>query len=409
MTTSIDKREVELLRGAGISERVIYPAIRPENWTYQDPVEDLPQHIQDILENERKRTTQDIGDDEIRSLTETLKRQVIQHKLSVRTRDGLVEYFSESGPGEDYYHYFRVLMNSDGTESKKEELFDFNTRKKELSDQNLLNNGFYAAGSFQTSKNDDLFAWLEDPHGAEHYDLIIRHRESQEQLGKVIKNVDDFVFSPCGRFVFWTKWISGRPSAVCRRTLDDGESDEETIYEAEGEDHWLGLSVTTSYDHIVIHTATHDSDGFLLISGTHPTKDPVKIAGNKNGRRYMAFDSLSKNELAVIEVDFDTAIDGKIMKVREDSPGSFTWDTWDPHEKVCLIRTLYVYKDFMVYKIKKDKKDRLVFINRNDESDKQELRAPDRAAYTLTLMHDGYETDRVLYKFKTLVESKTVV
>jgi oligopeptidase B len=104
---------------------------------------------------------------------------------------------------------------------------------------------YFRLGGAMHSLDHRRFAWAEDRQGSEVYTVHVIDLESRAPVGEAVEScTGNFVFSPCGTYLFWTlRDDNGRPSAVFRRPVGGGPADDVLVYSEADPGFFLGVGI----------------------------------------------------------------------------------------------------------------------------------------------------------------------
>ena len=310
-----------------------------------------------------------------------MKGRIKEDDSSVPAPDGAFDYYSRYAVGGQHPVYARKPRGSEGPETV---LLDVDAMAK--------GKPFFEVGAAHHSDDHALFAWAEDDQGSEYYRIRINDLASGETLPDAIESTTgDFVFSPCGRYLFWT-WRdeNGRPSKIFRRPARGGE--DELVFEEPDDGFFLHLGVTASRTYLVIGSGDHETSETRLIPAEDPTAEPRVVEPRTTGLRYSVEHWDGK---LVLLTNADGAIDYKIMAADPAAPGRGNWAELIPHRPGRFIFGMAAFKGHLVRLERVDALDQIIVRTTSGE---EHSIAFDEEAYALS-METGYEFDTIQTRF----------
>ena len=312
-----------------------------------------------------------------------MKGRIKEDDSSVPAPDGPFEYYVRYAPGAQHPVHARRPR---GAESGEEILLDAEAESK--------GKPFFEVGGAEHSPDHALYAYAVDEQGSEVYRIHVKDLVSGQMLdGPVESSTGDFVFSPCGQWLFWI-WrdAEGRPARLYRRPVRGGGADDVLVYEEADDGFFMGVGLTSSRAYIVLGLGNQETSEARLIPASDPTAEPVVLEPRTEGLRY---DADHWGDRFVIRTNADGAVDFKLVSAEAADPSRATWRDLVAHRPGRFIVGLHAFKDFLVRLERVDANNRIVV---RDRAGAEHAVAFDEEAYALSL-EGGYEYDTPVMRF----------
>jgi oligopeptidase B len=316
------------------------------------------------------------------AMFEEMKGRIKEDDASVPDADGPWEYYSRYEKGAQHpIHARRPVGKTDGEVILLDE--EAESRGK----------AFYQVGSASHTADHRYYGWAVDEQGSEVLRIFVRDIASGKLVGEPVESVNDFVFSPDSKWIFWTlRDDNGRPAKIYRRPIGGAAKDDVLVYDEPDEGFFIGAGVTQSRKWIVIGCGNQDSSEAWLIPASDPTAKPVVVEPRKEGVRY---DIEHWNDRFVIRTNADGAVDFKLVTAPEDKPAKANWKDWIAHKSGNLILGTTAFKDWFVRLEKVDAVNRIVITRASGDEHVIDF---DEEVYALGL-DGGYEYDTASLRF----------
>ena len=252
---------------------------------------------------------------------------------------------------------------------------------------------FRLAGA-EHSADHRRFAWAEDRQGSEVYTVHVIDLETRAALGAEIEScTGNFVFSPCGRHLFWTlRDDNGRPSAVFRRPVGGSAADDVLVFREADAGFFLGVSVASSREWIVLSMGNQETSEAWIVPAADPTTAPQLVAAREAGVRY---DVDHWGDQFVIRTNAE-ALDYRLMTALLDDLSRAGWRDLVPHVAGRFITGFALFARYLVHVERVDALDRIVITDR--ATGEARPLAVDEEAYCLSVV-GGYEYDTVTLRY----------
>jgi oligopeptidase B len=320
---------------------------------------------------------------------EEMKGRIKEDDSTVPAPDGPFEYYARYEPGAQHPIYARRPR---GVPFGEERLLDADAAAK--------GKAFFQVGAAEHSPDHALFAYAVDEQGSEVCRIFVKDLKTGETLPEPVESsTGDFCWSPDSRWLFWI-WRDeqGRPARLYRRPARGGGEDDTLVYEEADDGFFMGVGVCASRAFIVLGLGNQETSEARLIPATDPTAEPAVVEPRTEGLRYDVEhwpDTQGGPGRFVIRTNADGAIDFKLVKAPQDTPGRAHWRDLVPHEAGRFIAGLAAFKDHLVRLERVDANNQIVVRARTGE---EHAVAFGEDAYALGL-EGGYEYDTSILRF----------
>ena len=318
-------------------------------------------------------------------LYEEMRARIKEDDSSVPDRDGPYLYYTRQEEGGEYPVYCRRGATPDASE---EILLDGNVwaRDKE----------FFRVGDCAHAPDHSRIAYTVDTNGSEYFTLYVRDLATGEDTDEHIANAQgDVVWANDGRTLFYTALDDNhRPYRVYRHLLGDDPKNDALVYEEADPAFYIDIDRTESRKFITISCSGHSTTSEVrCIDADAPESTPLLIAPRETG---ISYEVSHHGERFVISTNADGAIDFKIVEAPVESPGRSSWRDIVPHRPGYMIRSLTMFKDFMVWVERLDGLPRIVVRHLGDGA--QHEITFDEDPY-VAWVDGGYEFDTTNLRF----------
>ena len=147
---------------------------------------------------------------------------------------------------------------------------------------------YFRLGSFSVSNGGSLLAYSADTDGSERFRMVVKDLNTGEFLGEEIEGtIGSAVWAADDASFFYTlvdeNW---RPWQVRRHVLGETVDNDSVVYEETDSGFFVGLSVTTSKEYIIIGSGDHVTSEIRLIPATHPDSPAILVSPRRTGHEY---------------------------------------------------------------------------------------------------------------------------
>ena len=197
--------------------------------------------------------------------------------------------------------------------------------------------GYFRRGAFAVSNDARLLAYSADTSGAERFTLRIKDLDSGELLDDVIHDIQGrAVWAADDAVLFYTVVDEqGRAYQVRRHVVGNSEASDAVVYEEKDTRFFVGVSLTSSKDYVVIHTADHVTSEAYLIPAADPFGEPRVVSTRRTGHKYHLD---HQGDRFVIKTN-DTHKNARLVTAPNDDPSESAWQTLVAGSDELYIRT----------------------------------------------------------------------
>ena len=263
---------------------------------------------------------------------------------------------------------------------------------------------YFRLGSFSVSNGGSLLAYSTDTDGSERFSMVVKELGSgvlrdepiAGTIGTAVWAVDDTSF-------FYTlvddNW---RPWQVRRHVLGQPVSQDAVVYEETDPGFFVGLSLTTSREYVIIGTGDHVTSEVRLIQASDAGSAPAVVSPRRTGHEYSVD---HQGDRFVIRTN-DTHKNTRLAVAPGDDPGEAAWtplvDASDTH----YIRAFRSFDDFVAVEERIEGLDQVRLIDRAGES--SHIRFPE-SAYTVGLdTNPEFQAGTLRLEYSSMVTPATV-
>ncbi len=384
-TRKIPKRIVQLGR-VRVDE---YAWLKDANWkeVWRNPAS-LGTPIKAHLEQENSYSQK------VLAPTQKLQEQMF-HEMLARSsgddlpppiQDGPWLYFNTFPQGAQHASWYRRRKDGEGGD---ELLLDGEARAKGRAYFNITN--------VTHSPDQMLFAWAEDAHGSEKFQIFVKDLKT----GKIFPNpihdaFGDFVFSPDSQWIFWV-WRSenSRPAKIFRRPAHGGT--DTLVYEENDGAFLMSVSCTAAKSYIMIRSWNAETSEVRLVPAQAPTSVPQVVEHRTHGLIYSVEDW---NGRFVILTNADGAVNFKLMWADAANPGRKSWKDWIAYRPEAYITGMLPFRNFFV-RIERVDADALLLVTKASTMHETPIRFDD-PAYAVALLDDQeYSASDLRYVYQS--------
>ena len=263
---------------------------------------------------------------------------------------------------------------------------------------------YFRLGSISVSNSGSLMAYSTDTDGSERFRMVVkdlvsgelREEEIEGTIGNSIWAADDASF-------FYTlvdeNW---RPWQVRRHVLGQPVAKDAVVYEESDPGFFVGLSITTSREFVLIGAGDHVTSEVRLIPASTPGVAPLLVSPRRTGHEY-SIDH--QGDRFVIRTN-DTHKNTRLATAPADDPTEGSWvplvDASDSH----YIRAFSSFRDFIAVEERIDGLDHIRLIDGDGQSSYVEF---PESAYTVHLdTNPEFDTGFLRLDYASMVTPATV-
>ena len=319
-----------------------------------------------------------------RTLFEEMKARIKDDDATVPAPDGPWAYFERFASGAQHPLWCR--RRNDG--AAEEVLLDGEAAAKD--------EAFFRVAEAQHSPDHRLFAYAVDLNGSEFHNILIRDLATGAMLPDRLPDArGDFVWANDGRTLFYTVLDANhRPYRVMRHRVGTPAAEDHLVFEESDPGFFLGVSRSDSRRFVIIGSHDHaDTAEVHLIDADRPDAPAELVARRRTGLRYAVSDH---GDRFFILTNADGAVDFKIMEAPLTWPTRETWRELVPHRPGRLIRSILVFRDWLV-RLERVEGISAIVARRISDGAEHSI-AFDEESYNLALA-PGYEFDTDMLRF----------
>ena len=263
---------------------------------------------------------------------------------------------------------------------------------------------YFRLGSASVSNDGALLAYSADTDGSERFRLTVKDIGTGEIREEVIEGtIGSAVWAADDASFFYTlvdeNW---RPWQVRRHVLGEAVDNDSVVYEETDPGFFVGLSITTSREYIIIGAGDHVTSEVRLIPASDPGSAAVLVSPRRTDHEYSVD---HQGDRFVIRTN-DTHKNTRLAAAPADDPAEQSWmplvDASDSH----YIRAFKAFRDFIAVEERIDGLDHIRLIDRAGES--VYIPFPE-SAYTVHLdANPEFQTDTLRLEYASMVTPTTV-
>ncbi len=291
---------------------------------------------------------------------------------------------------------------SDGTDAREAPTADAQT----IVDEPMLAEDFeyFRLGSFSVSNAGSLLAYSADTDGSERFRMVVKDLDTGEMredaiegtLGNAVWAADDASF-------FYTMLDENwRPWQVRRHGLGQPVERDSVVYEETDPGFFVGLSITTSREYIIIGSGDHVTSEVRLIPASDPGSAPLVVSPRRTGHEYSVD---HQGDRFVIRTN-DTHKNTRLATAPADDPSEASWTPLADASDAHYIRAFKTFQDYIAVEERIDGLDHIRLIDCAGES--KYIQFPE-SAYTVGVdTNPEFKTDTLRLEYASMVTPATV-
>lgn len=286
-----------------VDDEDVLEYLRAENTYYESVMAPLQQQIQEIFEE--------------------IKARQVQDETSVPVKDGDFMYMWRYPPGGQYQEHVRWPI---GERSYEENLSVPSEGVELLVDENQLSEGkeYFRLRGLSVDPSDDILSFATDESGAERYALRFQRISTREFLPETMDDVTgEVVWSSDSDYVFYVKVDENwRPNQVFRHKIGTPPGDDQVIYEEENEGFFLGISHSTSREHLIVTSGSNVTTEVRVLPLAKPLSELTLISERQHKHEYYVDHQPGR----FVIVTNDTHRNFRVVVAPESSPFPDSWE-----------------------------------------------------------------------------------
>jgi oligopeptidase B len=311
------------------------------------------------------------------ALYEEMKARIREDDSTVPARDGDWTYYRRFATGGQYPVFCRRPAAGG---SGEQVLLDGNSEAEGAA--------FFHVADAAHSPDHRLFAWAVDANGSEYHTIMVRDLASGEVLpDRLTDGRGDFVWANDGRTLFYTVLDEHhRPCRIMRHRVGTQAGDDTVVYEEPDPGFYLVIGRSESRRFIVISSHDHaDTAEVHLVDADRPEIPARLLLPRRTGLRYEVSDH---GDRFFILTNADGAEDFRIVEAPVGDPAPSAWRDVVPHRPGRLIRSMLLFRDWLV-RLERSEGLSLIVVRELADGSEHEI-AMDEEAYSLGLV-PGFE------------------
>ncbi len=263
---------------------------------------------------------------------------------------------------------------------------------------------YFRLGSLSVGNGGALLVYSTDTDGSERYRMVVKDLRIGEMLGDEIEGtIGNAVWAADDASFFYTvlddNW---RPWQVRRHTLGQPVDEDAVVYEETDPGFFVGLSLTTSREYVVIGAGDHVTSEVRLIGASEPGASPVLVSARRTGHEYSVD---HQGERFVIRTN-DTHKNARLATTPVDDPSEGSWvslvDASDEH----YITGFKAFGEFIAVEERVEGLDHIRLIDGDGES--FYIPFPE-STYTVGIETNlEFQTDTLRLEYTSMVTPSTV-
>ena len=280
------------------------------------------------------------------------------------------------------------------------------TNARMILDEPALADGFeyFQLGAMSVSNDGALLAYGTDTDGSERYTIVVKNLTTGDLLGDSIENTAGGVVwvTEDTSFFYVVLDENWRPYQVRLHILGEPVESDSVIYAESNPGFFVGLSLTSSEEYVVISAGDHITSEDRLVPASEPMSEPMLVSPRRTGHEYWVD---HQGDRFVIRTN-DTHKNNRLVTAPEDDPSEKSWtplvDGSDSH----YIRGFDVFQDFIAVQERVNGLDQIRLLDRANESTYIDF---PEAAYVASLGNNPeFRTNTLRLGYSSMVTPDTV-
>ena len=317
-------------------------------------------------------------------------------------------YYSKYKEGEDYPIHYRQ-KNIDNAE--EEIILNLPEMAKGSS--------YFALGDKSVSENNHLMAYSVDLLSRRDYSIYIKDLRTGEILEDRIQNTTGRItWANDNKTLFYTKKdkVTLRSYQIYRHIIGTDQSEDVLVYEEKDETFSCFIYKTKSRKYLIIGSSQTLSSEYRFLDAENPFGDWQLIHSRENNLKYSVSHFEDK---FYIKTNWD-AENFRLMQTSINTPSKNYWQEVIPHRKDVLIRSVDVFKKYLVVNERSDGLRKARVINWHDNSEYYiTFNDPSYSLYSIAnlefdtdlfrFVYSSLTTPRSVYDFNMLTKERTLL
>ncbi len=280
------------------------------------------------------------------------------------------------------------------------------TNARMILDEPALAEGFeyFQLGAMSVSNDGALLAYGTDTDGSERYTIVVKNLTTGDLLGDSIENTAGGVVwvAEDASFFYVVLDENWRPYQVRLHTLGEPVESDSVIYAESNPGFFVGLSLTSSEEYVVISAGDHITSEERLIPASEPMAEPMLVSPRRTGHEYWVD---HQGDRFVIRTN-DTHKNNRLVTAPEDDPTEKSWTPLVDGSDSNYIRGFDVFHDFIAVQERVNGLDQIRLLDRANESTYIDF---PEAAYVASLGNNPeFRTNTLRLGYSSMVTPDTV-
>ena len=263
---------------------------------------------------------------------------------------------------------------------------------------------YFRLGSMSVSNNGYMLSYSTDSDGSERFRMVVKdlktgetgEEEIEGTIGNAVWTADDTAF-------FYTlvdeNW---RPWQVRLHVLGQPVSQDTVVYEEGDSGFFVGLSITTSREYVIIGAGDHVTSEVRLIPASDPRSAAILVSPRRTGHEYSVD---HQGERFVVRTN-DTHKNSRLATAPADDPREESWTVLVGASDSHYIRAFKTFLDFIAVEERIEGLDHVRLIDRAGNS--TYVSFPE-SAYTVNLDTNlEFQADTLRLEYSSMVTPTTV-
>ena len=273
-------------------------------------------------------------------------------------------------------------------------------------DEPALAEGFeyFRLGAMSVSNDGALLAYGTDTDGSERYTIVVKNLTTGNMMEDRIENTAGGVVWDAGDTSFFYVALdeNWRPYQVRLHTLGEPVESDSVIYAESDPGFFVGLSLTSSEEYVLISAGDHITSEERLIPASEPMAEPMLVSPRRTGHEYWVD---HQGDRFVIRTN-DTHKNNRLVTAPEDDPTEKSWTPLVDGSDSNYIRGFDVFQDFIAVQERVNGLDQIRLLDRANESTYIDF---PEAAYVASLGNNPeFRTNTLRLGYSSMVTPDTV-
>ena len=225
---------------------------------------------------------------------------------------------------------------------------------------------YFRLGSTSVSNDGKMLAYSTDVDGSERYRMVIKDLDTEELLeDEIEETIDGAVWAADDASFFYTVVDSfWRPWQVRRHVIGEPVRLDAVVYEEADPGFFVGVSISTSKEFIVVSTGDFVTSEVRLIPSSIPDSRPMLISPRRVEHHYSVD---HQGDRFIIRTD-DTHKNNRLATAPADDPTEGSWTLLVEASDSHYIRDVKAFQDFIAVEERVDGLDQVRLIDRAGKS-----------------------------------------